>query len=119
MGLDTDGTSVGETVLSYGNSGLRLGLRDTSPKRGVSLGDAFDGWSHTVYTATPGIPGDSGSGVLDGAGRAIGTLSTVALLPFPASNGVSDLAHEISYAQTHGMPGLALVPGTEKFSGPL
>jgi hypothetical protein len=115
VGLDADGTSVGESVVSYGNSSLRLGLQDTSPKRGVSLGDAFGGWTHTVYTATPGIPGDSGSGVLDGAGRAIGTLSTVALLPYPGSNGVSDLASQLAYARSHGMPGLTLVPGTEPF----
>ncbi len=116
VALDTDGTSTGELVYSFGNSSLRFGLRATSPKRGVSLGDAFDGWSHTVYTATPGIPGDSGSGVLDGAGRAIGTLSTVALLPFPLSNGVSDLARQLAYARSHGMPGLTLVAGTEKFA---
>ena len=119
VGLDTDGTSVGEQVVSYGSSSLRLGLEDTSPKRGVSLGDAFGGWSHTVYTATPGIPGDSGSGVLDASGRAIGTLSTVAVLPYPGSNGVSDLAREIAYARSHGMPGLTLVPGTEAFAGVL
>lgn len=119
VGVDSDGTSVGEQVVSYGNSSLRLGLEDTSPKRGISLGDAFGGWTHTVYTATPGIPGDSGSGVLDAAGRAIGTLSTVAVLPYPGSNGVSDLAHEIAYARSHGVPGLALVPGTERFTGVL
>lgn len=117
VALDSDGTNVGERVVSYGNSSLRLGLRATSPKRGVSLGDAFDGWSHTVYTATPGIPGDSGSAVLDGAGRAIGTLSTVALAPFTGSNGVSDLSRQIAYARSHGVPGLVLVPGTERFTG--
>jgi hypothetical protein len=117
VGLDTDGTSAAEPVLTYGSSSLRFGLQDTSPKRGVSLGDTAGGWSHTVYTATPGIPGDSGSGVLDGAGRAIGTLSTLAALPYPGSNGVSDLAHEIAYARSHGVPGLALVPGTEPFAG--
>ena len=119
VGLDTDGTGVGEQVVSYGNSSLRFGLEDTSPKRGISLGDTFGGWTHTVYTATPGIPGDSGSGVLDASGRAIGTLSTVAVLPYPGSNGVSDLAHEIAYARSHGMPGLTLVPGTEPFAGVL
>lgn len=119
VGVDTDGTSVGEQVVSYGNSSLRFGLEDTSPKRGISLGDTFGGWTHTVYTATPGIPGDSGSGVLDAAGRAIGTLSTVAVLPYPGSNGVSDLAHQIAYARSHGMPGLTLVPGTEPFTGVL
>ena len=119
VALDTDGTSVGEQVVSYGSSSLRLGLRDTSPKRGVSLGDAFDGWSHTVYTATPGISGDSGSGVLDAGGRAFGTLSTVHALPYPGSNGVSDLARQIAYARGHGVPGLTLVPGTEPFMGVL
>lgn len=119
VGLDTDGTSVGEQVVTYGNSSLRLGLESTSPKRGISLGDAFGGWTHTVYTVTPGIPGDSGSGVLDAAGRALGTLSTVAVLPYPASNGVSDLARQIAYARGHGVPGLTLVPGTEAFAGVL
>jgi hypothetical protein len=118
VALDTDGTSSGEQVVSYGNSGLRLGLRATSPKRGISLGSrAFENWSHTVYTATPGIPGDSGSAVLDGKGRAIGTLSTVALAPYPLSNGVSDLSRQLDYARSHGVPGLTLVPGTEKFAG--
>ena len=37
-----------------------------SPHTGVSLGDdaADGGWSHPLYTVTPGIPGDSGSGFL-------------------------------------------------------
>src|SRR5688572_22056385 len=102
VGLDSDGTSVGEQIATYGNSSLRLGLESTSPKRGVSLGDTFGGWTHDVYTVTPGIPGDSGSGVLDSDGRAFGTLSTVSAAPYPASNGVSDLARQIAYAQGHG-----------------
>ena len=115
--LDRDGTRFGEQVVSYGNSSLRLGQSALSPKRGVSLGDTGAGWSHTVYTATPGIPGDSGSGVLDGRGNAIGTLSTVAIAPLAGSNGVSDLQREMAYARTHGMPGLTLVPGTVPFKG--
>jgi hypothetical protein len=117
VALDTDGTSSGEQVVSYGNSSLRFGLQDTSPKRGLSLGSTGAGWSHTVYTLTPGIPGDSGSGVLDGSGRAIGTLSTLAVAPYALSNGVSDLARQIAYARSHGVPGLTLVPGTERFAG--
>ena len=42
------------------------------------------GWSRTVYTVTPGIPGDSGSGFLNASGQAIGTLSTVAIAPLAA-----------------------------------
>jgi hypothetical protein len=116
VALNTQGTSTGETVYSYGNSSLRAGVEALSPKTGVSLGDTGNGWSHTVYTVTPGIPGDSGSGFLDSAGNAVGTLSTVAIAPLAASNGVGDLAHELAYANSHGMPGVTLVPGTEAFS---
>ncbi len=106
---------AGSNVASYGNSSLRFGLRDLSPKRGVSLGGTA--WSTDVYTATPGIPGDSGSGFLDSAGRAFGTLSTVQLAPVAGSNGVGSLALEVAYARTHGVPGLALVKGTVPFAG--
>lgn len=115
VALDTDGTRFGDTVVSYGNSSLRFGLSSTSPKRGVSRGTAGEGWTHSVYTVTPGIPGDSGSAVMDGSGRAIGTLSTLSAL---GDNGVSDLSREIAYART-SVPGLALVPGTEAFRGVL
>ncbi len=112
-----EATRVGAPVVSYGNSSLRFGLAVTSPKRGVSLGTGAGGWSHTVYTVSPGIPGDSGSGLLDASGRAFGTLSTVALLPYTGSNGVGDLAREVAYARSHGVAGLALVRGTEAFKG--
>jgi hypothetical protein len=119
MELDRDGTRSGEQVVSYGSSSLRLGLTSLSPKRGLSLGSTADRWTHTVYTATPGIPGDSGSGFLDVRGHAIGTLSTIALAPLTASNGVSDLQREMAYARVHGAPGLTLVPGTVAFKGTL
>lgn len=110
------GTAWGENVYSYGNSSLRFGLTPFSPKRGVSLGDTGAGWSTTVYTVTPGIPGDSGSGFLDKSGRAFGTLSTVAIAPFAASNGVGNLAKELAYAASHGVPGVTLVNGTQAFT---
>lgn len=109
-------TSLGDKVYSYGNSGLRLGLSPLSPKEGYSLGQFSGGWTHDVYTVTPGIPGDSGSAFLSADGGAMGTLSTVAILPFPASNGVSDLANEFAYAQaTGGFNNLQLATGTELF----
>lgn len=112
------GSSFGDKVYSYGNSGLRLGLSTLSPKEGYSLGQHADGWSHDVYTVTPGIPGDSGSAFLSANGAALGTLSTVALLPFPASNGVGDLSHEFAYAQNFGGLGdVQLALGTEPFVG--
>jgi hypothetical protein len=117
IALNTAGTTTGSKVYSYGNSELRLGLSPLSPKTGVSLGDSNGGWNHTVYTVTPGIPGDSGSGFLDAQGRALGVLSTVAIAPIPASNGVGDLSRELAYMQAHSaFSGVNLVPGTEPFT---
>ena len=114
--LNTRGTDFGEDVYSYGNSGLRFGLEDLKPKKGYSLGDCCDGWSHDVYTVTPGVPGDSGSGFLDSDGNAFGVLATLGLLPYPAGNGVSDLAHALDYMHAHSGPDAALEPGTEPFT---
>ena len=112
-------SNAGATVFTYGNSSLRLGVTKLSPKQGVVVQEQGNGWSRDVYTATPGIPGDSGSGFLDGSGHAIGVLSTVQIAPLAGSNGVGNLARELSYAQSHGFAGLALVPGTAPFNGDL
>jgi len=103
-------------VFSYGNSSLRAGITFLSPKQGNVRNTAGNGWSRNVYTVTPGIPGDSGSGFLDDSGGAIGTLSTVQIAPVAGSNGVSDLPRELAYAQAHGFGGLSLVNGTEPFT---
>ncbi|MDQ3587418.1 MAG: serine protease [Actinomycetota bacterium] len=102
-------------VFSYGNSSLRLGLTQTSPKQGKVVRVDGGGWTRDVYTATPGIPGDSGSGFLNRSGQALGTLSTVAVLPLPASNGVADLGKELGYARANGFGALALADGTRAF----
>jgi hypothetical protein len=118
VAINTSGTQLGDNVYSYGNSELRLGISTFSPKRGVSVGDSGNGWSHTVYTATPGIPGDSGSAFLDPQGRALGILSTVAVAPLPASNGVGDINKEIGYLHAHSSFGsVQLALGTEPFDG--
>src|SRR3954453_20887105 len=64
-GVLSGGTALGDSVYSYGNSSLRLGVSALSPKYGTSLGSDSGGWNHSVYTVTPGIQGDSGSGFLD------------------------------------------------------
>jgi hypothetical protein len=117
-GIDTDGTATGDRVWTYGNSSLRFGITQLSPHTGISLGDdpADGGWSHPLYTVTPGVPGDSGSAFLSADGLAIGTLSTLGLAPLPASNNIGDLAKELAFAQAHsGISGLQLVNGTEPF----
>ena len=118
-GTNTAGTELGDKVLSYGNSSLRGGVSALSPKEGSSLGTDSGGWNHPVYTVTPGIPGDSGSAFLDGSGKALGVLSTVAIAPLPASNGVGDFNKEVNYMTSHGGPGVTLALGTEPFTGPL
>ena len=118
VGLNTTGTAAGDDIYSYGNSSLRAGVSALSPKRGTSLGDDGNGWSHTVYTVTPGIPGDSGSAFLDGNGNALGVLSTVAIAPLAGSNGVGNLRKELAYANSHGMSGVALAAGTSPFAPP-
>lgn len=113
-------SALGDKVYSFGNSGLRFGAAPLSPKEGYSIGQTGDGWNHQVYTATPGIPGDSGSAFLSADGAALGTLSTVAFLPFTGSNGVSDLSRELGYAQSFGgFSGLELALGTEPFQAGL
>ncbi len=119
VGIDTDGTAAADKLYTYGNSSLRGGIEILSPHVGASLGDdaTTDGWTHPLYTVTPGVPGDSGSGFLSADGSAVGTLSTLGLAPLPLSNNIGDLGRELGYAQAHsGISGLSLVNGTEPFS---
>lgn len=105
---------TGDSVYSYGNSGLRFGFEPAlSWKHGNVV--SSDAWVADVYTATPGIPGDSGSGFMDVDGKAFGVLSTVAVLPLPLSNQVAGLASALAYMPTHDGPSITL--GTAPWSG--
>jgi hypothetical protein len=104
------------SVYSWGQSSLRPTTL-LSPKTGVSLGATYGGWGMDVYTVAPGIPGDSGSGFLDAEGRAVGTLSTVAIAPLAGSNGLGNLRRELAFARKHsGIEGLRLLHGRQPFS---
>jgi hypothetical protein len=116
-GLNTTGVPFGQRVYSYGNSSLRFGISQLSPKTGVSLGTTGGGWTHPLYTVTPGIPGDSGSAFLDASGKALGVLSTISIAPLVASNNVSDLSRALTYMRGHGGPNANLVQGTVAFDG--
>jgi hypothetical protein len=114
-GLRTTPTTPGEAVYTYGSSELRFGL--LSAKQGSSQGTSAGGWTHTIFTSNPGIPGDSGSAVLDHSGRALGVLVTVNVLPGPGTNGVSDLDHVLTYLRSHTMLGMvSLRLGTQPFT---
>src|SRR5438270_24572 len=79
LALNTGALSFGQQIYSYGNPALRLGVTQLSPKTGISNGDDGNGWSHGTTMVTPGIPGDSGSALLDSSGNAAGILSTVGI----------------------------------------
>jgi hypothetical protein len=118
-GVGTVG-GLGAAVYSYGNSSLRGGVTKLSPKQGVVVQNEGGGWSHTVITLTPGIPGDSGSGFLNGAGEAIGVLSTLQIAPLPATNGVGDLGKELDYMRANsGFGAMQPAHGTEPFKANL
>jgi hypothetical protein len=113
----TSDLAVGAKAVSYGNSLLRLGLDPLKPKEGIKTGEGDGGWTHNLYTVSPGIPGDSGSGYLRGSdGAAFGVLSTLEILPRAGSNNTTDLTRALSYAATAGFA-VSVVPGTEPYSG--
>jgi hypothetical protein len=115
VGLTGEVTSGGKAY-SYGNSSLRFGLAAFSPKEGQVLETSRSGWTHTVYTVTPGLPGDSGSAYLAADGSALGVLSTLEAAPYAGSNGVTDLRLALDYLARHGGPTVRLATGTERFT---
>lgn len=94
---DSSAVATGDKVLTYGNSGMRPTEEPLSWHEGYVVETST--WSTTVYTLTPGIPGDSGSGVLDAQGRALGVVVTLTLLPLAGSNGVTHLDKALAYAK--------------------
>jgi hypothetical protein len=118
VALRSTAVRPGEKLLSYGNSGLRGGIEELKPREGYQTDQYGGGWRHVGLYVTPGIFGDSGSGVMDAAGSAVGVLVTLALLP-PGANGATDLSHALAYARAHSpLTDVALATGTEAFSGP-
>ncbi len=116
VGLSPGTAGTGDFAYAYGNSPIRQGIGALAPKRGAIVERSDDDWAYLVYFLTPVIPGDSGSGVLDERGGALGVASSLIVLPAPGGNGVVNLTKALAYAQQHsGIAGLRLVPGTEPF----
>lgn len=101
---DPTSVDMGDKVLTYGATGLRPRVDVTDAREGYVIGQTQSGWSTTAYIASPGLPGDSGSGVLTGDGLALGILVTVGLAPYTGSNGVTSLLDAMLYAADHGLP---------------
>ena len=117
-GVSPSGAPAGSTVYSYGNSSLRQGVTVLSPKKGVSYGTTGGGWTHPVTMAPAhDVPGDSGSGLLDANGRAIGVLSTLSVGTTGARSNYSDLSRALAYANQHGGLGTITMRSGTGFNG--
>lgn len=116
VAMNTNGQPIGSRVYSYGNSGLRFQVSQLSPKTGVmSAGANASTWSIKMYHVSPGIPGDSGSAILDQNGRALATLSTVSV---DGSNGGANVNLALNYLRAHSsFTTLQLATGLTPFSG--
>lgn len=116
VAMNTSGQPIGSRIYSYGNSGLRFQISQLSPKTGVmSAGANATTWNIRMYHVSPGIPGDSGSAILDQNGRALATLSTVGI---DGSNGGANVNLALNYLRAHSsFTTLQLATGLTPFSG--
>lgn len=113
VALNTTSVPDLSLIYSYGNSSLRLGLTPLSPKIGIVWATLFEGWDHQSFAVTPGIPGDSGSAVLDANGNALGVMALLGAL----GNGIGDLNKELQYMAAHSdLDAVELATGTEPFN---
>lgn len=106
--VDSGALQGGERILFYGNSGVRMGVEQTNWHEGIlTTTGEYKSAGHAV---TPGIPGDSGSGVVDAQGRAVGVLVTLGLIldaggPTPltwtGTNGITNLDAALEFAEAN------------------
>jgi hypothetical protein len=120
-GLAVRAPAPGDPVYGYGSPVARIGAAGVAaplrPKAGEAAGTTAGGRGHDLYTTTPGVVGDSGSGFLDGAGNAFGVLTTLTTDSGQTSDGAADLAVALAYAAANGGLGdVELVPGTAAFT---
>lgn len=92
---DSADATRGEKVVTYGNSGLRMGVELSNRREGYVIDEGFYPWTRSVVTVTPGVFGDSGSAVLTGDGEALGILVTLGA----GWNGVTMLDKALDYAE--------------------
>lgn len=106
----------GDPVFGLANPEGADGRRVLRPRAGTAGDEVGGGWGHTVYTATTGVAGESGSPLLDEQGRAVGLLSSLNVGGQRSSIEFTDLARAIGYARdAGGLDDLSLSGGTEPF----
>lgn len=89
-----------DKVITYGNSGLRPGPQELDWHEGYVTGRGT--WYTNVYTVTPAIFGDSGSGIMTADGGAIGAASTIHFAPVPGQNSFGNIPPVIDWMNRNG-----------------
>lgn len=102
-GLATN-ASIGDNVLTYGNSSARDAGDEAAPdpvdpREGYVCG--VEPWQVHVALVGPSVPGDSGSPVLDGSGRALGVMRSMGgdACPAGAENAATKLAPALVFME--------------------
>lgn len=133
-------SSFGARVYTYGNSQVYTwgdpepespaAIDTLSPRIGIDTSTALwpavpwclrcergaGGWTHYIYTVSPGISGATGSAVLDERGRAFGILGSPA---HDASDRVTDLSKALAFMKaTTDLDAVRLATGTTPFAVP-
>lgn len=98
--MPVEEVAAGQKVATYGNSGLRFGLHPANHREGY-VTSVTAPWTVHVFTVTPAVWGDSGSGMIMGDGRALGVVVTLGLVP-PGSTGITVLTTSLDLAATTG-----------------
>jgi hypothetical protein len=101
-----------ETMLSYGLSDVHGKVEPLRPREGYFDATVYGGWVHVTYFASMALFGDSGSGVLDGAGGAVGIVTK---LEYPNATRVLDLEKALAYMRASGGPDARLVSSATPF----
>ncbi|MGB0652611.1 MAG: serine protease [Thermoplasmatota archaeon] len=110
VGLPTEDPEIGTSIVTFGNTPLRPGPEELDRKEGSIVAQESSGWTHYVRLNTPGVSGDSGSGVLSADGLAVGALVAVVPIDDPdgqistetaLTNLVVDLRMALDYAREH------------------
>lgn len=117
-----EGLAPGTLVHGFGSSSLRTcqegftcsAVEDhLDIKHGAVVDMERGGWIYRIYTYSPGIFGDSGSGMLGPSGEAIGVASTIQVAPMTGSNAFTNVAKALDYMEAHEGWAPKLVPWDE------
>ncbi len=108
----------GTNVYVWSNSPTKQGISALSPQIGLNLGLDSGGWNFRTLTASPGVPGDSGSAILGPGGSALGVYQGIGILPVPAASTNTFLSNALRYMyEKTKLDAVRVAKGTVVFSG--